>query len=159
MEAATQVDLARAEVPAGQVANSVLEEAADLKVDFAPKPRDSREPKSPRRSSRGASLSTYQVRLKPKGSSRSRSPVPRRTSDGALATTHLEAGRLAAELQAVDEGFGAWSYVASTFAMYIVVWGESFELVLYLKKRSLILCRARLSAGLSNFSDILVHRP
>jgi hypothetical protein len=33
-------------------------------------------------------------------------------------------GKFEATLQPVDEGFGAWSYVASAFAMYIVVWGE-----------------------------------
>ena len=27
-------------------------------------------------------------------------------------------------LQPVDRGFGAWSYAASTFAMFIVVWGK-----------------------------------
>lgn len=29
-------------------------------------------------------------------------------------------------LQPQDEGFGAWSYVAAAFAMYIVVWGWYF---------------------------------
>ena len=28
-------------------------------------------------------------------------------------------------LQPVDEGFGAWSYVASAFAMFLVVWGKT----------------------------------
>ena len=28
-------------------------------------------------------------------------------------------------LQPVDEGFGAWSYVASAFAMFLVVWGNT----------------------------------
>lgn len=28
-------------------------------------------------------------------------------------------------LQPADEGFGAWSYAASAFAMFVPVWGES----------------------------------
>ena len=76
MESATQVDLAKAEVPAGQVANSVLEEAADhLTVESASLPQDAAESKSPRRSTRGGSASTYQVRLKPKHSEIGRAHV------------------------------------------------------------------------------------
>lgn len=29
-----------------------------------------------------------------------------------------------AQLQPADEGFGAWSYAASAFAMFITVWGK-----------------------------------
>jgi hypothetical protein len=125
MEAATQVDLTRTVVPAGQVMDSALEEAADhLTVESTLRSQDAAESKSPRRSTRGASASTYQVRLKPKHSEHSLSHSAGQTSAGSLATGNLEASRLASELQPVDQGFGAWSYVASAFAMYIVVWGE-----------------------------------
>lgn len=35
-----------------------------------------------------------------------------------------EKGGNVVTLQPRDEGFGAWSYVAGAFAMYIVVWGK-----------------------------------
>jgi hypothetical protein len=55
MEAATQVDLARAEVPAGQVVDSVLEEAADrLTVESALRPQDSAESRSPQTEALGS---------------------------------------------------------------------------------------------------------
>lgn len=126
MDSATQVDLAKAEVPARQVVNSVLEAAADhLTVEPTLQPRDSIESRSTKRSSRGGSASTYQVRLKPKPSDRSPSPSANLTTVDGFEKSTLEASRSAAELQPVDEGFGAWSYVGSTFAMYIVVWGKS----------------------------------
>jgi hypothetical protein len=125
MGAATQVDLARTEVPAGQVMDSVLEERAEnLAVESTLRTPDVADSRSPRRSTRGSAASTYQVRLKPKHSGHSTSPSFGQTYASSLATGNLEASRLASELQPVDQGFGAWSYVASAFAMYIVVWGE-----------------------------------
>ena len=44
-------------------------------------------------------------------------------------------------LQPQDEGFGAWSYVASAFAMYIVVWG----IKTCLEKEASVLMLRRLS--------------
>jgi hypothetical protein len=160
MESATQVDLAKAEVPAGQAVNSVLEEAADhLTVEPAPHPQDAAESRSPRRSTRGGSASTYQVRLKPKHSNRSPSPSPEKSPAGGLTTSNLEAVRLASELQPVDHGFGAWSYVASTFAMYIVVWG-AFQLPPALPPGRCLLTSGakRLSTGLSHLPDISIYR-
>jgi hypothetical protein len=125
MKAATQVDLVKAEVPAGQVVDSILEAAADrLNVEPTLQPQDAAGSRSPRRSTRGTSASTFQVRLKPKHSDRSASPSTAQTSAGGSAIVNLEASRLASKLQPVDQGFGAWSYVASAFAMYIVVWGK-----------------------------------
>lgn len=160
MESAAQVDLAKAEVPAGRVANSALEEAADrLTVELTSRSQDAVESRSPRRSTRGGSASTYQVRLKPKHSNRSPSPSPEKSSIGGLTTSNLEAVRLASELQPVDHGFGAWSYVASTFAMYIVVWGV-FRLPPVLSSgRCLLTSDAnRLSTGLSHLPDVSIHR-
>jgi hypothetical protein len=158
MESVAQVDLAKAEVPAGQIANSVLEEATDrLTVELASRSQDAAESRSPRRSTRGGSASTYQVRLKPKHSNRSPSPSPEKSSIGGLTTSNLEAVRLASELQPVDHGFGAWSYVASTFAMYIVVWGV-FPPVLSSGRCLLISEANRLSTGFSHLPDISIHR-
>jgi hypothetical protein len=124
MESATQVDLAKAEAPVGRVVNSVLEGAADhLTVESTPRPQDAAESRSLRRSIRGGWASTYQVRLKPKHSDQSPLSSAQKSSAGGLTTSNLEAVRLASELQPVDQGFGAWSYVSSAFAMYIVVWG------------------------------------
>jgi hypothetical protein len=124
MEAVMQLDLARTEAPAGQVMDSVLGEGAEhFAAESTLRPPDAADSRSPRRSTRGASASTYQVRLKPKHSERSASPSVEQTPADSLATGNLEAARLVSELQPVDQGFGAWSYVASAFAMYIVVWG------------------------------------
>ena len=160
MESATQVDLAKTEVPASQVVDSVLEEAADhLTVESTLRLQDSAQSRSPRRSIRGGSATTNQVRLKPKPADRSPSPSPGHTSADGLAVSNLEATRLAAELQPVDQGFGAWSYVASAFAMYIVVWGELQTVPVLASARSFTDFRcARLSTVLSDFSDIPVHR-
>ncbi|KAL9617026.1 MAG: hypothetical protein Q9160_008143 [Pyrenula sp. 1 TL-2023] len=79
---------------------------------------------SHRISARGASAITNQVRLGPKKYSEDRGNEDNnflRTKDEDFGESGAS-GR-AFTLQPVDEGFGAWSYVASAFAMYIVVWG------------------------------------
>jgi hypothetical protein len=126
MDSATQVDLANEEVPAKQVVDSVLEEAADyLKVNSAVDGRFSSASRSPRKHSRGASATTNQIRLKPKRKDRSPSPLPEKDSNAHLERGSFEGKGATSELQPVDRGFGAWSYVAAAFAMYIVVWGKS----------------------------------
>ncbi|KAB5575271.1 hypothetical protein GE09DRAFT_1264490, partial [Coniochaeta sp. 2T2.1] len=82
--------------------------------------------------SRGATASTYQTRFAP----RSRSPLPSHKSRDSVGSGSLRArtdslvgksfgqGGDVVELQAQDGGFGAWSYVAAAFSMYIAVWGE-----------------------------------
>lgn len=115
MESALQVDLARSEAPAEQVLDSALGQAAEETISHQSKS-----------TIRGRSETTAQVRLVPKipKEHRSRSPS---TQD--LPTTTLELGNFdeiaqGFSLQPVDKGFGAWSYVASAFAMFIVVWGK-----------------------------------
>ena len=128
MESALQIDRARSEAPAEQVLDSALGQVATPpNVLSSPavaqgKPRD-----KPEHMIRGRSETTAQVRLVPKvpKDQRSRSPS---TQD--LPTNTLESGNFdeiaqGFSLQPVDEGFGAWSYAASAFAMFIVVWGKS----------------------------------
>lgn len=127
MESALQVDLARSEAPAEQVLDSALGQAATRPIVLSP-PAVAEETSNEKskHTVRGRSETTAQVRLVPKipKDQRSRSPA---TQD--LPTNTLELGNFdeTAEgfsLQPVDKGFGAWSYVASAFAMFIVVWGR-----------------------------------
>lgn len=128
MNSALQVDLAKSEAPAKQVLKSALGEAAShLTVPQPPFDQNSREPlpqHPPQRSSKGGYATTTQVRLKSKASNES---MGRQRHDSA-GSASLELGSLDNNasiytLQPADEGFGAWSYVACAFAMYIVVWG------------------------------------
>ena len=131
MDSALQVDLAKSEAPAEQVLTSALGEAASHHTIPLPPTnvldRNPREPlpqRSTQRSSKGGYATTAQVRLKSKASNDSLS----RQHDDAADSASLELGKLdkntsVSTLQPADEGFGAWSYVASAFAMYIVVWG------------------------------------
>ena len=41
-----------------------------------------------------------------------------------FADSGLEQATNVVSLQPVDQGLGAWSYVAGAFSMYIVVWGK-----------------------------------
>ena len=126
MDNAIQVDLARSEAPAEQVMDSALG-----RYDSRPRLTtneggllqhtrgDEKEPV------RGRSETTSQVRLGPKISHDRRS---RSRSTHGVKAEKLEQGSLddvanVYALQPADEGFGAWSYVASAFAMFIVVWG------------------------------------
>lgn len=128
MEGALQVDLARSEAPAEQVLDSALGQAVTHPaVPSSPAFDEGEVNKNTKHTIRGRSETTAQVRLVPKipKGQRSRSPS---TQDGPTDT--LERGNFdelaqSFSLQPVDEGFGAWSYVASAFAMFIVVWGKS----------------------------------
>lgn len=126
MESALQVDLARSEAPADQVLDSALGQAG-MRLTVLSSPASTKETSNDesKNTIRGRSETTAQVRLVPKipKSHRSRSPS---TQD--LPTNTLELGSFdetaqGFSLHPVDEGFGAWSYVASAFAMFIVVWG------------------------------------
>lgn len=120
METALQVDLAKPEAPAEQVLGSALGRVSPQAGNVPPS-RDSSDSrkKKPQQSTQGASRTTSQIRLKSKDQFTLQTdsdtiPPTVRDSDEGLSYT----------LQPVDGGFGAWSYVASAFAMYIVVWGE-----------------------------------
>lgn len=126
MNSALQVDLAKSEAPAEQVLKSALGEAASHLTVPPPSDQSSTESlpqHAPRRSSKGGYATTAQVRLKSKTSNDSLS----RQNHDAAGSASLELGDLdnarVYTLQPADEGFGAWSYVACAFAMYIVVWG------------------------------------
>lgn len=127
MNSALQVDLAKAEVPAQRVLESALGEAAShltVPPPSDPSPGESLPQLPSRRSSKGGYATTAQVRLKSKAS-----------RDSLSKREHVQAGSPSPEasdlgnsaraytLQPADQGFGAWSYVACAFAMYIVVWG------------------------------------
>ena len=127
MESALQVDLARSEAPTEQVLDSALGQAI-------PRPTTNSSPANTaevindksKHTVRGRSETTAQVRLNPKVPKEQRS---RSTSTQGVPTTTLELGNFdetaqGFSLQPVDGGFGAWSYVASAFAMFIVVWGK-----------------------------------
>ena len=124
MDTALQIDLAKPEAPAEQVLGSVLGAASLLDRNTA----SSRPPsddgfKESEKTIRGASRTTSQIRLKPKDQ---QSPSFRSADASKPAHFTLEDSdeSVSHTLQPVDGGFGAWSYVASAFAMYIVVWGE-----------------------------------
>lgn len=127
MESALQVDLARPEAPAEQVLDSALGQAATRPtVLSSPAIAEGAINNKSKDAIRGRSETTAQVRLVPKIIKDHRSPSPS-TQD--RPTNTLELGNFdetaqGFSLQAVDEGFGAWSYVASAFAMFIVVWGK-----------------------------------
>ncbi|KAK3176619.1 hypothetical protein OEA41_007942 [Lepraria neglecta] len=132
METALQVDLAKPEAPAEQVLESALGQIpsqSTLARDKSPSHRPSNNEKQP---IRGRSETTNQVRLGPKYSQgrRSRSVSTQGVSNEAPENGHFDETTNAYTLQPVDEGFGAWSYVASAFAMFIVVWGfpQSFPI-------------------------------
>ena len=128
MESALQVDLAKQETTAQQALDSALgQRFLNPSLDPSTGPANALSTEQPRRSSKGGSATTTQPRLNPKALPDRRSPSPS-LFDRAGAASSLELGEHDDStntyyLQPVDEGFGAWSYVASAFAMYIVVWG------------------------------------
>ena len=115
MDTALQIDLSKPEAPAEQVLNSALGEVAAKPCSTEGK-----------NLTRGRSDTTHQARLVPKSShsERSRSVSAREPSNEVSELGHFDETANSYNLQPVDEGFGAWSYVASAFAMFIVVWGE-----------------------------------
>ena len=115
METALQIDLSKPEAPAEQVLDSALGE-------IAAQPRST----EGKNLTRGRSDTTHQARLGPKSShgGRPRSVSAREHSNEVSELGHFDETANSYSLQPVDEGFGAWSYVASAFAMFIVVWGE-----------------------------------
>lgn len=143
MESALEVDLARSEAPAGQVMDSALGQAATRPtVLHSPAHAEETINDESKHTIRGRSETTAQVRLVPKipKNHRSRSPS---TQDAPTNTLELgNADELAQgfSLQPVDEGFGAWSCVASAFAMFIVVWGKLIAPSPVLGASHLILC-------------------
>ncbi|KAI0166653.1 major facilitator superfamily domain-containing protein [Xylariaceae sp. FL1272] len=122
MDPETQVDLAKDEASAAQALRSLV-----VTNDNTPASAE------PRRSSRGTIASTFQVRLKPPSSRGTRagstgrarpSVVSLSTQAGIGTGTEKDSEEyVVAELRPVDRGFGAWSYVAAAFSMFIVVWG------------------------------------
>ena len=122
MESATQIDLAKQEAPASQVLSSALQRPMSDAVSTAESGHSTTEPsEAARRTSRGAIAATNQVRLKRK-KQRTSSDEADPLNDILLDDPFGESDNVV-ELQPVDKGFGAWSYVAAAFSMFIVVWG------------------------------------
>ena len=127
MDSALQADLARQEASAEQVMNSPLGQFASRPNSTAVVESSSQRPiEDDKASVRGRNETTSQVRLEPKSSQDRRSRSRSTQNDKAK---ELEVGSFddianPYHLRPVDEGFGAWSYVASAFAMFIVVWGQ-----------------------------------
>ena len=127
MESALQVDLSRPEAPAEQVLNSALGQAATRPTILSSPDSTERVPSNESKHTiRGRSETTAQVRLVPKipKGDRSRSPSTQDAPTDTLERGNFDELAQSFTLQPVDEGFGAWSYVASAFAMFIVVWGK-----------------------------------
>lgn len=128
MEGALQVDLARPEAPAEQVLDSALGQAVapPTVLSSSAFPEGTINDKS-KHTIRGRSETTAQVRLVPKipKGHRSRSPATQDAPTDTLERGNFDEIAQSFSLQPVDEGFGAWSYVASAFAMFIVVWGKT----------------------------------
>jgi hypothetical protein len=123
MDSALQVDLAKPEAPANQVLDTSLGEAARHASSPAGSISRERSPSTSKQSIKGGSAATAQVSLKPKS--------VEQTSDSCIGSGDFEESPNVFVLQPVDNGFGAWSYVASAFAMYIVVWGKLYSSCLF----------------------------
>ena len=132
MNSAAQVDLAKNEAPAAQVLDSALGRAGVapvIPVATVDGSQRSLSPENARRHLRGSSAITTPVRLVSK-------PAPHTTTStndvdetvatsiepGNFESSNFESGAKFHSLQPQDTGFGAWSYVAAAFCMYIVVW-------------------------------------
>ena len=127
MESALQVDLARPEAPAEQVLNSALGQAAARPAILSSSNSTERIlSNESKHTIKGRSETTAQVRLVPKipKGHRSRSSSTQDAPTETLERGNFDGIAQGFSLQPVDEGFGAWSYVASAFAMLIVVWGK-----------------------------------
>lgn len=123
MDAAQQIDLSRNEAPAQQVLQTSLGEAAFGTASPVNHGDDGRPETEIKYKSRGAYSTTSQPRLDKqpfeRASEHDRSSPSKDYSDAEKSHHGV------ISLPPMDEGFGAWAYVASAFSMYIVVWGES----------------------------------
>lgn len=163
MDSVHHVDLTRAEAPGEQVLDPARGEvSSQLAVPRSSPPLQS-STETPRRSSKGGYMTSNQIRLNPTKASRDPSPS---TSFHDTRAESLELGKIdgianVVILQLADEGFGAWSYVASAFAMFIVVWGR-FLVFQYSPVSFLTLLRLiepnRFSASLSCISNFPIIR-
>jgi hypothetical protein len=116
MESALQVDLAKPEAPANQVLHTSLGDLARHASLSPVQTARGTPPNAQRGTVKGGSTTTTQIRLNPN--------VTEDRSSEDTELSNFEEKSNAFVLQPVDKGFGAWSYVASAFAMYIVVWGK-----------------------------------
>ena len=130
MDSAREVDLARREAPAQQVLNSALGAAAYHRNGLSPVTSEEQPPGSlSAHTLQGATATTTQAKLKPK-SLADRSSSSTNSGDQSGGSFEMEdfgESTNVTKLQPMDQGFGAWSYVASAFAMYIVVWGKILD--------------------------------
>lgn len=109
-------DPASLEVSASQVLGTASGEAN-------PSGQNAADP--PRRSSRGGVTTTTQTRLYPPTPVRDplrTTPIHDAISNSVELDNFGETVNVARSLP-VDTGFGAWSYVAAAFSMFVVVWG------------------------------------
>ncbi len=132
METALQADLARPEATAEQVLESALGQTSSQPASSERIPASGPPNKNAKWSVRGRAETTTQARLVPKSArhSRSQSTSTRNAAREASDLDVFNETTRASVLQPVDEGFGAWSYVASAFAMFIVVWGKYYAVLL-----------------------------
>lgn len=114
--------------------------------------------RSPRRPLKGASTTTVQISLHPKASELE----PSKSSwDASIQSLELGEGREGAKnftLPPADEGFGAWSYVASAFSMFIVVWGKELLQLSEFEEIQLLTLSQRLPSSVSHLSDLSLRR-
>lgn len=135
------IDPASLENPAPQVLETAAGKA-NCSGQNAPDP--------PRRSSRGGVTTTTQTRLyppTPELPDRDRlltTPIHDATSNSMELGSFGETSNVATSSPA-DTGFGAWSYVASAFSMFVVVWGWYF--FQQLESQFLVKIRLKIGAG------------
>ena len=127
METALQVDLSKPEAPAEQVLDAVSSNI-ETQVHGSKPIETSIHGEGEKKTSDGFETAA-QVRLHPKGSSRHKSQKVDKAAESEEVSSFADTDEAAGAfyLQPVDKGFGAWSYVASAFAMYIVVWGKFYQ--------------------------------
>lgn len=127
METAFQIDLARPKAPVDQDLESALGHVSSQSRVNKPPPSKNSRSIDEKWSVRGRAETTMQARLVPKSSKHSHSHSTSTHNAGVEVSElgNLDGVGRAYTLQPVDEGFGAWNYFASSFAMFIVVWGQS----------------------------------
>lgn len=112
------------------------------------------------RSTAGGSATTIQLKLHPKAQkSTSISSLEDRPEDVELFGSESDALH-SSSLQPADEGFGAWSYVASAFAMFVIVWGIDHALLSSkgFECSTLADPLCRVSRSVSGLSDLSIQR-